>query len=61
MGSVEEGLRADVSHRPGGDRLMWWGLSLEREIVACCIYDTTCWENPRGEMGQTYIRKWHHL
>jgi len=23
MGSVEEGLRADGSHRPDGDRLIW--------------------------------------
>jgi len=32
-GSVEEGLRVEGSHQPDGDRLIWWGLSLEGEIV----------------------------
>ena len=57
--NTKSGIRAEGSHRPDGDWLIWWGLSLEREIV----------RNPSASLSPTlsknekvkqYIRKKTH-
>jgi len=59
MGSVEEGLRVDGSHRPDGDRLIWWGLSLEGEIVRNPSVSLSPTLN-KNEKVKQYIRKKTH-
>jgi len=56
MGSVEERLRADGSHRPHGDRLICWGLSLEVEIIR----NPSASLSNKNEKVKQYIRKKTH-
>ena len=56
MEGVEEWLRTDGSHRPDGDRLIWWELSLEEEIVGYPSVSLSLTLN-KNEKVKQYIRK----